>query len=110
MPGRHPAGTLSVQREAIPAVRAAFEDALTELRPHLVLLQDEALIRDPWLGDSTSAAVVTHYTQRVIDGGEGPLAAMREYEMELTRILDSLKAMEDSYLRGDGEIAGGFRA
>jgi hypothetical protein len=99
-----------VQPEAIPAVRAAFEDALTELTPHLVLLQDEALIRQPWLGDDTSAAVVAHYDQRVIEGSEGPLAAMRQYEQELTRILESLKAIESSYPRVDDANAGGFRA
>jgi hypothetical protein len=108
MPGRHPAGLLHVQPDAIPAVRAAFEEALTELTPHIRRLQDEAMIHEPWLGDVTSANVVTHYTQRVIEADQGPLAAMLEYEAELTRILDSLKAIEDGYLRGEGEIASGF--
>ena len=110
MPGRHPAGLLHVQPEAIPAVRAAFEEGVAQVRSHLVLLQDEALIRQPWLGDDTSAAVVAHYDQRVIQDGEGPLAAMRQYEQELIRILDSLKAIESSYPRVDDANAGGFRA
>jgi hypothetical protein len=108
MPGRHPAGLLHIQPDTIPAVRAAFEEALSELAPHLQRLQQEAVISEPWLGDETSASVVTHYTQRVIEADQGPLAAMREYELELTRTLASLKAAEDSYLRGEGEIAGGF--
>jgi hypothetical protein len=110
MPGRHPAGLLHVQPDAIPAVRAAFEDALTELTPHLLRLEQEAAIDEPWLGDATSAEVVTHYKDRVIAATEGPLAAMRAYELELTRILESLKAIEASYPRTDGEIAGGFPA
>jgi hypothetical protein len=108
MPGRHPAGSLHVQPDAIPAVRAAFEEALSELTPHLQRLQQEAAIPEPWLGDITSAEVATHYTERVIKADQGPLRAMLEYEAELTRILESLKATEDSYLRGEGEIAGGF--
>jgi hypothetical protein len=109
MPGRHPAGLLRVELDAIPAIRAAFEEALTELRPQLLLLQDEAMIPEPWLGDATSAEVATHYKQRVIEAAEGPLGAMRAYELELIRILDSLKAIEDGYLRADTENAGGLR-
>jgi hypothetical protein len=101
---------LHVQPEAIPAVRAAFEDALTELRPHLLRLQQEAVIDEAWLGDDTSAAVVAHYDDRVISGPEGPLTAMRQYEQELTRILESLKAIESSYPQVDDVNAGGFRA
>jgi hypothetical protein len=110
MPGRHPAGLLHVQRDAIPAVRAAFEEALTELRPHLQRLQQEAVIPKPWLGDITSADVVTHYTERVIKADQGPLAAMLAYQGELAKILDNLKATEDSYVRSEGENAEGFRA
>jgi hypothetical protein len=110
MPGRHPAGLLHVQSGAIPAVRAAFEGALSELTPHLQRLQQDAVIPKPWLGDVTSAEVVTHYTERVIKGDQGPLRAMLEYEAELTRILESLKATEDGYLRGDGDNAARFRA
>jgi hypothetical protein len=109
MPGQHPAGLLRVERDAIPAIRAAFEEALTELRPHLQRLQQDAVIPEPWLGDVTSAEVATHYKERVITAGQGPLAAMRAYELELTRILQSLKAIEDGYLRSDTEIAGGLR-
>jgi hypothetical protein len=99
-----------VQPEAIPAVRAAFEEALTELRPHLLRLQQEAVIDEAWLGDDTSAAVVAHYDKQVIGGPEGPLTAMRQYEQELTRILESLKAIESSYPRVDDANAGEFRA
>jgi hypothetical protein len=109
MPGQHPAGLIRVERDAIPAVRAAFEEALSELRPQLLRLYREAIIPEPWLGDVTSADVVTHYKQRVIDAAEGPLGAMRAYEIELTRILQSLKAIEDGYLRSDTENAGGLR-
>jgi hypothetical protein len=101
---------LHVQLNAIPAIRAAFEGALSELTPHLQRLQQDAVIPKPWLGDITSAEVVTHYTERVIKADQGPLRAMLEYEAELTRILESLKATEDSYVRSEGENAEGFRA
>ncbi|HLU58251.1 MAG TPA: hypothetical protein VKZ81_22560 [Pseudonocardia sp.] len=101
---------LRVQLDAIPAVRAAFEEGLAELTPHLVALQDEALIRQPWLGDDTSKAVVAHYDARVISGAEGPLVAMRQYEQELLRVLDSLKAIETSYLQVEDVNAERFLA
>ncbi|HLU58249.1 MAG TPA: hypothetical protein VKZ81_22550 [Pseudonocardia sp.] len=110
MPGKDTAGLLRVRLEAVPAVRAAFEEALTELRPHLLRLQQEAIIAEAWLGDDTSKTVVAHYDSRVIAGAEGPLVAMRQYEQELTRILESLKAIETSYPQVDDANAERFLA
>jgi hypothetical protein len=110
MPGKDSAGLLHIRLEAIPAVRAAFEDALAELTPHLLRLQREATIPEPWLGDETSQAVVAHYDNRVISGAEGPLVAMRQYEQELSRILENLKAIETSYTQVEDVNAERFLA
>jgi hypothetical protein len=105
MPGQFPPGTLRIEPSAIPAVRAAFDDSLSELSPHIRRLRQEAYIREPWLGDSVSAEVASDYNLRVMDSGEGPYAAMVAYEAELLRIRESLKQLEDHYRRTEGDNA-----
>jgi hypothetical protein len=108
MPSLNPPEQLRLELQAIPAVRAAVDDALAELSSQLLRLRHQAIIPEPWLGDPTSASVLAHYQQRVVEAADGPLAAMRAYEAELVRIRDTLQVMEDQYLRADGEIAGGL--
>jgi hypothetical protein len=103
MPGQFPPATLRIDPAAIPAVRAAFDDSLAELRPHLRRLSQEGYIREPWLGDSVSAAVANHYNHRVMDAADGPYAAMVALEAELLRIRESLTQLEDHYRRTEGE-------
>jgi hypothetical protein len=105
MPGQFPPATLRIEPSAIPAVRAAFDDSLTELSQHLVRLGQEGYIREPWLGDRVSEDVAQHYNVQVMDSGEGPYAAMVAYEAELLRIRESLKQLEDHYRRTEGENA-----
>ena len=105
MPGQFPPAALNVEPSAIPAVRAAFDDALSELTPHLRRLRQEAYIREPWLGDPVSADVAGAYNSRVMDSPDGPYAAMVALEAELLKIRESLKLMEDHYRRTEGENA-----
>jgi alkylhydroperoxidase family enzyme len=105
MPGQFPPTTLRIEPHAIPAVRAAFDDALGELRQHLVRLGQEAYIREPWLGDPVSADVASSYNTRVMDAADGPYGAMVALEAELIKIRDSLQLMEDHYRRTEGENA-----
>ncbi|TWF74777.1 hypothetical protein FHX44_11659 [Pseudonocardia hierapolitana] len=93
---------LRLEPQAIPTVRAAVEEGLAELGTQLVRLRQQAIIPQPWMGDLTSEFVRNEYQQRVIEAVDGPLAAIRGFEAELTRILDSLKAMEDHYRRTEG--------
>jgi hypothetical protein len=103
MPGHLPPATLRLQPSAIPAMLAAFDENLAELRPHLRRLRQQGYIPEPWLGDSTSAAVASHYNSRVMDAADGPYAAMVALEAELLRIRDSLQLLEDHYRRTEGE-------
>ncbi|HYH30378.1 MAG TPA: DUF4188 domain-containing protein [Pseudonocardia sp.] len=103
MLGHFQSAVLRIEPSAIPTLRAAFDDALGELRPHLRRLRQEAYIREPWLGDQTSAEVAHHYNLRVMDSDDGPYAAMMALEAELLRIRDSLKVMEDHYRRTEGD-------
>ncbi|TQM08942.1 hypothetical protein [Pseudonocardia kunmingensis] len=105
MPGQFPPATLRIELSSIPTVRAAFDDALAELRPHLVRLRQDGYIPEPWLGDPISAEVAGTYNRKVMDAPDGPYAAMVALEAELLRIRDALQAMEDDYRRTEGENA-----
>ncbi|NMH81720.1 hypothetical protein HF577_32105 [Pseudonocardia xinjiangensis] len=89
----------------LPAVRAAFDEALAELTPQLVRLGIDGLIPQPWLGDPVSATVATYYQANVMDAPEGPYAALRAYEAELLKVRDNLQVLEDHYRRTEGENA-----
>ena len=106
MPGMQPPELLRVEPEAIPAVRAAFDEALAELGTQLLRLRQQAIIPEPWLGDRISTDTQVFYQQRVVEAADGPLAAIGAYEAELIRIRDSLKAMEDNYSRNEADVAG----
>jgi hypothetical protein len=100
--------TLHVQPGALPAVRATFEDSLTELQAQLTRLNQSGFVPEPWLGDPISANIQAHYNTTVMESPDGSLAALLAYQAELTRIRDSLKAMEEQYVGGEGAIAQGF--
>jgi hypothetical protein len=105
MPGQFPPTALRIEPSAIPAIRAAVEESLIELAPHLRRLGQDAYIPEPWLGDPVSAEVASSYNARVMDAGDGPYAAMVALEAELLRIRDSLQLLEDHYRRTEGENA-----
>ncbi|GAA1229814.1 transcriptional regulator [Pseudonocardia alaniniphila] len=105
MPGIHPPVTLQLEPHAIPAVRVAFEEALVELGHQLIRLRLAGVIPGPWLGDPISADVVDYYHARVMDAPDGPYAALRAYEVELTKVRDNLQILEDHYRRTEGENA-----
>jgi hypothetical protein len=105
MPGQHPPVTLRLEPHTIPAMRAAFDDALAELTHQLMQLRRVGVIPEPWLGDPISATVVDYYHRQVMDAPAGPYAALRTYEVELTKVRDSLRALEDHYRRTEGENA-----
>jgi hypothetical protein len=103
MPGAHPPVTLQLEPHTLPAVRAAFEEALTEVGVQIARLASGGFIKEPWLGDPVSASVQLHYNSVVMEAADGPYAAMVAYEAELTRIRDSLQLMEEHYRRTEGE-------
>ncbi|HYH30383.1 MAG TPA: hypothetical protein VD903_08360 [Pseudonocardia sp.] len=105
MPGQFPPEALRIEPSAIPAIRAALDESLIELTPHLRRLAQEAYIREPWLGDPVSAEVASSYNARVMDAADGPYAAMVALEAELLRIRETLTLLEDHYRRTEGENA-----
>jgi hypothetical protein len=105
MPGTHPPVTLHLQPHALPAVLAALEDGLAELRVQVYRLASGGFIPEPWLGDPVSATVQRHYNRAVMEAVDGPYAAMLAYEAELVRIRDNLQLMEDHYRRTEGDNA-----
>src|SRR5687768_1126141 len=101
-----PPVALHVQPEALPAVRAAIEDALTDLQAQLQRLTFGGFIPQPWLLDPVSEETRQFYNRTVMEAGDGSLSALLAYQTELTRILESLKATEDSYSRTEADVAG----
>jgi hypothetical protein len=94
-----------LEPHTIPAVRAALDEALTELRPHLRRMRSEAYIPEAWLGDPISSQVVNYYNSRVMDAPDGPYAALVAYEAELIKIRNTLLTLEEHYRRTEGENA-----
>jgi hypothetical protein len=105
MPSQHLPVVLRLEPSALPSVRAAFDDALAELRPHLVRLGRDGYVPDAWLGDPISANVQAHYNSAVMDAPAGPYAALVAYEAELIKIRDNLQLLEDNYRRTEGDNA-----
>jgi hypothetical protein len=97
------ATTLRVAPSAIPALRTAFDEALVTIRQHLVRLQNEGYLGEPWLGDEISLHVRDFYNDHVMNSSTGPYAALVAYEAELLRVRDTLQRMEDDYRRTEGD-------
>jgi hypothetical protein len=106
MTGPVPSVTLNVQPEALPAVRAAVEEALVDLQTQLLRLNQGGFIPQPWLLDPVSEETRLFYNTTVMESGDGSLSALLAYQTELTRIVESLKAMEDNYSRNEVDVTG----
>ena len=97
-----PPAVLRVAPDAIPAVRAALERTLNQLRPHLALMKQEAYIHEPWLGDPMSEYVRVTYNSTVMDAPDGPYQALVAYERQLRSARDQLVAAQTEYERTEG--------
>lgn len=102
---RYPPVTLRVEPHSIPQVRAAFDDAVSELTYELNQLRQNGYITEPWLGDPMSAMVQQAYNSRVMDAPDGPHHALVTYLDELRRVRDHLVAAEAEYTRAEGTNA-----
>jgi hypothetical protein len=90
-------------------VRAAFDEALADLRPRLHRLRRDGYLPEAWLGDPISAKLLSHYNTTVMDSPDGPYAALKAYEAELIKIRDNLQLLEDHYRRTEGDNAALWR-
>lgn len=97
--------TLRVEPHALPAMKAAFAEALTTLRPHLARLREVGYLHEAWLGDEMSEYVRYHYNTYIMGEKESPYAALRAYEQRLQDVHDALDRMEQEYRRTEGDNA-----
>jgi hypothetical protein len=97
--------TLRIEPHALPALRDAFEDALSMLAVQLIRLRRDGNILEPWLGDETSKEVHATYSRMVMESPEGPYGAMVAYQAELVRVRDQLQQLEDAYRRTEGDVS-----
>ncbi len=102
---QYPPATLRLEPQAIPTVRAALDDALDQLRPHLARLRRDGFLQQAWLGDEISEEVRQFYNERVMNAADGPYAALIAYQRELTAVRDTLLRMEQDYRRTEGDNA-----
>ena len=96
---------LRVEPSAIPALRAAFSEAVVALNDQLHRLQVDGYIPNPWLGDEVSIDIHDRYNRNVMDATDGPYAVLKAFRTELRAVRDTLQRMEDEYRRTDGENA-----
>lgn len=95
---------LRLQPHMIPALRAEFDSAISQLGAAVVGLRARGYLPAAWLGDETSAAVADHYTNRTFREPDSSYNALLGYLAELTRVRDTLQRMEDEY-RGTEDAA-----
>lgn len=106
-PGVH----LRVDPQAIPRLRAGFEQAIKMLEPDIVDLGRKGWLDGAWMGDPTSEDIAVLYNTRVMGAGDGPYQALVRYLDELNRIVEQLDAIERDYRRTEtdnvGQLGGG---
>jgi hypothetical protein len=97
--------TLRIEPQMLPALRVAFNDALTRLNDHLEAMLRHAYLPGPWLGDDDSRQLFEHYRDWVMNGQGGPFSAAKAYAVRLKDVHDQLKAVEDAYRQAEGDNA-----
>jgi hypothetical protein len=107
-PTQYPPGVLRLHPDAIPGVRAAIDATLDELSPLLRRMADEAVMPEPWLGDSASHSVWVAYNEGVMRAPDGAFQAVRAYEEQLRAIRDRLVEVERSYARNEHDTGALF--
>lgn len=104
MPER-PQAALRLEPHTIPALRAAFADAVDQLAPQLLRFAQDAYIAEPWMGDPTSLALAMEHNARAVGGVDSAYECLLAYEAELVKVRDALARMEDEYRRTEGDNA-----
>jgi len=95
--------TLQVAPHALPALRAAFEEAAHMIHEHIIEMRSTGRLNGKWLGDPSSEDLRTFYNANVMDAPDGPFQAMTKYRDTLRAIRDQLAAAEAEYRRVEGE-------
>jgi uncharacterized protein YukE len=100
---RYDPATLQVAPHALPALRAAFEEAAHMVHQHILEMTYTGRLDQEWLGDPGSANLRTFYNANVMDAKDGPFQAMSKYRDTLRAVRDQLAAAEAEYRRVEGE-------
>lgn len=100
---RYAPDVMRVEPHALPAMRAAFDQALSSLIPHLKVMASDAVLTEDWLGDESSAALRAFYNDRIMLADDGPFSALVKYQNILQSVRDQLAASEAEYQRVEGE-------
>jgi hypothetical protein len=98
MPGSHPPVTLRLEPHMLPVVRAAFDDALAELRPQLIRVGQTGYVQATTTAHSPRS-------DRLRTRTVAPYAALVAYEAELLKVRDNLQVLEGHYRRTEVENA-----
>lgn len=96
-PTVYSAAILRVTPDVVPELRRAIEDTLEELSPHLQRMQDEAVLEEPWLGDSVSEKSYRVYNEVVMRDPNGPFHSLLLYEQQLRAISERLAQIQHNY-------------
>lgn len=93
----YPATVLRVTPDVLPELRRAVDTTLDELTPHLKLMQKDAFLPEPWLGDPVSAESYRVYNEHVMAAPDGPFHALLSYEQQLRAISERLAQIQRNY-------------
>ncbi|KJK33994.1 transcriptional regulator [Lentzea aerocolonigenes] len=96
---------LSVEPEAIPALRSTFSSALTKLDKQIEMAITEFRVR-PWAGDPVSAEAAEKFNDRSISDGDSALQALLNYQRQLKTAMDNLNQIERQYQVVEGDNTG----
>lgn len=100
---QYPSGTLRVEPHALPTLRAAFDEALNMLGPHLKSMVIGARIERDWIKDEHSIGLREFYNERVMRADDGPFSALQKYMQLLHDVRSQLAVAEAEYRRVEGE-------
>ena len=101
----YPAVVLRVTPDVLPELRKVVDRTLQELSPHLELMQKEAFLPQPWLGDPISHESYRVYNEHVMGAPDGPFHALLAYERQLVAISERLAQIQRNY--DEAEAANG---
>ena len=104
MPER-PTAVLRLEPHMLPAVVAAYDRAVKEIKPLLEDLSHRGRLSRPWTDDAVAIEVARAYNELAMDGPRSAYAALRLYEQELVATRDQLRQMEAEYRRVEGDNA-----
>lgn len=99
------AGVIRLERSRLPALRAAFKDALTSVEELILQLGNDGYLPEAWLGDEVSIETANYYNERVMGPQGTPFAALVAYQTQLKRVIDAIDAVAKQYEGAEGANA-----